>query len=521
MATTRPEAAPFAALIAASLTLGLSGGVHTCAIAETRIQPAVDAELVHTSNGNLNSTGPARSDTVLSATAGLNVSLISANSSLTGQWGYRALHSAQGLQKDSVVPNGQLNLHTDVMHQGIGLDASVSATQVQSSFAASNDSTPSSQGRYTNTEWRVGPFIERSLDEYTSLRMRLTRGLQQSSQTDQTLVSRPSAHLRNDSLSISRRPTPLGYTLSRTWESTTVAGQDDPVLRKDATKGSLRYALSPELDLGLVAGLERTRAFPSSFLDHPRGWLLDWRPSQRTQVSTDVEQRFFGRSWVISVSHRTPWMAMGLNAERVPSTSLFTTGSVGAGGSTRDLFDAMLTTRIPDAQERSKAVDELLSSRNIPTQLSGARDFYSLTAQLRQAVSGRVAFMGRRDTWLNQAGLIKSRPLGDRGTQIISTPVDDRLARQYFVDSQLTHQLTPQSSLTGGLRWSRARELIAGNEPIVSREFSWRLAMNTTLASSTTATVGMRRVLRHSTNNTTGNANAEEAALFMGLGHRF
>jgi uncharacterized protein (PEP-CTERM system associated) len=521
MATTRPDTPLLAILLANCLVLGLAGSLPGIAIAETRIQPSVDVGLAHTSNANIGGTGPARSDTVTTATAGLGVSAIGANSSLVGQWGYRALHSAQGLQKDSVTPAGLLTLHTDVLHQGFGLDASVSATQVQSNLGASTDGTPSSQGRYTNTEWRIGPYIERALDPQTLLRMRLSRGLQQSSQSDPTLASRPNARLREDSLSITRTPTPLGYTLSRTWESTTVAGQDDPVLRKDTTKGSVRYALSPELALGLVAGFERTRAFPSTFLDHPRGWLLDWRPSQRTQVTTDVEQRFFGRSWVMSVSHRTPWMAMGLNAERVPSTTLFSSGAVGAGGSARDLFDAMLTTRIPDAQERSKAVDELITSRNVPSQLSGARDFYSLSAQLRQVVSGRVAFLGRRDAWLNQAALIKTRPLGDSGSQFISSPLDDRLSRQYFVDSQLTHQLTPQSSVSGSLRWTRTREQVPGSAPSVSREFSWRVTMNTALASSTTATVGLRRVLRHDTSTALASDSAQESAIFMGLGHRF
>jgi uncharacterized protein (PEP-CTERM system associated) len=517
MATMRPEPRPAHHQATGMVLAAALSAVSFAVQAQTRLQPTVDAEAVFTSNGNVNGIGPKQRDTVLTVSPGLNVNVVGANSSLIGQWQFKATHSFQGLQPDSVIPSGNLKLHTDVNRSGAGLDASLGSAQVASTLATSNAGTVSVSNQYTNTEWRLSPYFTRALDERTVLSARLTRGLQQTSQVDNTLASRPDAHLRDDSISLTQQPAPLGYAVSRAWQSTRSAGQADPVLSTDSSKAIVRYALNTELVLGVQTGVERIQAYPTRFVDHPTGLLLDWHPSERSSIASGLQQREFGRAWQLAIHHRTPWMAASIQADRGPTTSLFTIGSVGSGGSARDLFDAMLTTRIPDAQDRAAAVDSLLTSRNISTQLSGSRDFYSLTAQLRQTVNGRFVLMGRRDTWLNQAGLIKTSPLDTGTSSDLLSLTDPRHTRQYYVESQLTHQLTPVSSLTGGLRWTRAREQVPGNDPSVSRDFTWRVSLSTNMARDTTATIGLRRVLKHSA----ASSSSDEAALFMGLGHRF
>lgn len=514
MATTRPDRAAQARWTGACLLASLA----TPALAAlTHIQPTLNTDLVLTSNGNLAVSGPAQSDVVMAVTPGLTFFSKGASSEFSGQWQFTAIHSMQGLQQDRVVPKGEIKLHTDVLNKGIGLDASLASSQVQSSINNGASDTPSTTGRYTNTVYRLSPFFQKDLDDNTAVNLRLNRALQQTSQLDTNLLPRPDARLSDDTISLVRKPTPLGYSLTRNWQDTRASGLSESVLRRDTTRGTVRYALTHELEVGLIAGYEHTRSDPTTYRDHLRGWLLNWRPTDRTTLQTSVEKRFFGQGWRLDLRHRTPWFAMGLNAERTPGTTLFSLGGVGANGATRDLFDAMLLTRIPDAQEREQAVTSLLNSRNIPSQLGSARDFYNLTAQLRQAVSGRIAFMGRRDTLLLQSGYIKTVPLDQYNVASALTLLGNSQTRQYYAESQLTHQLTPQSSLTGGLRWSRASERAIGAGTILSRDFSWRLALNTSLTRDATATLGLRRVLRHAPST----SSAEETALFLGLGYRF
>jgi uncharacterized protein (PEP-CTERM system associated) len=514
MATTRPEGSGLCITIAtASLLLSLK---HP-AWAQTRVQARLDTEVVATTNGNLSTSGPAHSDTLLTLSPGLSIQSRGPSSDLDGQIQAQAIHSTQGLQQDRMLPLGSLKLHTDLLRQGYGVDAAVSVSQVQAYFISSTAVSETSANRYTNTDWRVSPYLVKALDGETSLQLRMTRALGQSNALDATLASRPDARVTDDAITVARKAAPLGYTLSRTSQSTRVTGQDGPILAREATRGTLRYAVTPELELGLIAGVERISALTNETLDHPRGVLVSWRPSERTRLDGQTEQRQFGRTWKVSMKHRAPWMSFSLNAEREPSSSAFQMGALAAGGTTRDLFDAMLTTRIPDADERSQAVTDLLNQRNIFDQLTTGRDLYSLSAQLSHAVTARAAFMGRRDTLLLQSAMIKSRPLAEASGQPLLPTQDTRQTLQYVSEAQLTHQLTPQRSVTGGLRWTRAREQTPGSAAITSRDVSGRLSISTRLVRDTTATMGLRRTLRHDSTDTS----ADESALFLGLGHRF
>lgn len=512
MATTHcKSSASFGCLV---LAAGLGMSPH--ALSQTaRIQPTLDLQALSTDNVNGTTGGPRRGDVILTTTAGINVKAKGANSTLDGQYRLSAVRYQQGTQPDRVLPSGALNLHTDILRQGLGLDAHVMSEQVQASFTnTAPTSTPNTASSYTNTRYSVSPYVSRPLDGDTNLEARLARTWLTSSQNSAELAARPNSYADNHRLLLNRKPTRLGYELDANYQSTHVSGQSDPSLTQKTGKVTALYALSPELEIGLSAGRELTQVLTRTLDDTIRGGRLQWRPGERTLLKAQLDDRFFGKAWQVDASHRTPWFALGFSSRRQPETYTSALGTWQAGSSMQSLYDAMLTTRISDPAERKKAVEDLISARKLPTTVDATRDAYDLGAVLRDSTSARMAIMGRRDMLTLAGGLNRSRPLLVDATISLLPPPR---TKEYFLDAQLNHRLTPLSTISGGLRWSRAWNIPDSQAAALSREFSWRATFNTALSSDATASMGLKRQISH----TPTASNGDESSMFVGLGYRF
>lgn len=479
--------------------------------------PTLRAQISHSDNATQTTSSRRQSDTIVSISPGVSLAYRGANSTVTGQMQLSSVNYLGNTQADRLLPNGRLALHTEVARQGWGLDASVAADQVKSQFTSAPSASVSTADTYTNTRVQVSPFLERALDAQTLLRARLERTQLHSTANSDGLSNRPNTHTNGASLNISRRPSRAGYALSARYQDTQADGQAQSIYVQRLVKGTALYALSPELEVGLVLGRESNQALLQQFRDTVKGAQLDWRPSQRTQVKALVEERFFGRSWEAEASHRTPMLSLGLSSNRQISTYTSPVGNgLVTGGSTQALLDALLSSRIPDEAERSKAVNDMITQRNLPRQLGSTRDLYDLNAQVRQATVARAALMGTRSALLVSAGQTMSRPLGDAFSSLLG-PGNE--TRERYADTQINHRMTPSTTLTMGLRISRARILntLLGTTTS-SRETGMRLSLSSMLSPRTQLVGGLRR--QRTVISTSGEAITENV-VFAGLEHRF
>ncbi|MGC4060616.1 MAG: TIGR03016 family PEP-CTERM system-associated outer membrane protein [Aquabacterium sp.] len=524
MATLYPESGARGARLVLSVSLaGLIAPAWAQSQPNTRFQAQVDVQAYATQSTNPPAGTTKDKDLILTATPSFKVYAKGANTQIDGQWQWSAINYVRNSQPDRILPSGALNLHSLAGRSGFGLDASVAAQQVKSTSLGRQSDTPTTLDSYTDTNYRLSPFFDKELDSLTRASLRLDRSLLHSSQVDTNLVARPDSHVRNDAIKLDRQPTPLGYGLEWHQQETKVSGQQDPSLDETLGRATARYAPTPEVSMGLSLGRGRDRIGAQSLNETTHGVQGQWRPTERSLLKGEVEDRYFGRSWKAEASHRTPWIALGLNAERDSSTYAQTIGNLNRGGGTLSgLYDALLTTRITDPVARRQAVDDMMARRNLSSQVSTSGDVYDVAAQLRTSTSGRMALMGRRDIVTFAAGLTRTAPLmsdTSAATALTSTP----RTKEYFFDAQLNHQLTLRSSVATGLRWTRASSTPAdsaaatANGTMLSRDFTWRASFNTTLSPETTATMGVKRQLTHNPSTTSN----DESAMFVGLGHRF
>lgn len=479
------------------------------------VQPSIDTlvSAVHQTNvPNTSSFGGETHEWVTQISPGLKVNARGANSLILGDVKLDIYNYSKNTRPNQAVPTGTLRGQTQSHDTGLGLEAAWSARQEPDQFSGNSDSGLVQKG-YSTTEWRIAPFFEKKLSESTQAKARVDQSWVHSTQIGTGTLQRPDSRVLSATASLGTLAKPLGYELGLTHQTTHVEGQSDPVLTQSLARFKGIYALSPELEGGFIIGRESDKVLLDAFNDRVYGWHLQWRPQERTQLNLQSEHRFFGQSWQVDARHRMPWLALSSTFSRVATTYASSLGTVTQSSTMRDLFDAMLTTQIPDKADRSKAVDDLITQKKLSTSLNGIRDIYNLTAQLRQEASGRLVVMGRRNTLAFSAGRIDATPLTDS----LATLATASSIREYFFYSELNHQLTPTSRLIGGLRWNRLHNSTVGQPSLFTRSFSWSTALSTDLSRQTSATVGLRRQISHST----ATGASDENAAFAGLGYRF
>jgi len=500
-------------LILSGLTACIPAGAWAQNQPTSKLQTRLDVQAMatHTSMPQPGATGG--DDALLSAAPSFTLLSKGAHTAIDAQWRFTFLDYLRNTQPDRVLPSGKLSVRV-FDKSGPGVDMSVEASQVKSTPAAQQSITPDTQNSYTNATYRVSPFIERNLDNQTQFAARIDRQLLHTTQLSAMLAPRPDSLVRNDVARLSRRPTPLGYGLEWHQQETRVADQSTAPLSERISKATALYAPAPDVSMGLSISRGHNLIGGQTVTETTHGLQAQWRPTERSTVKGEIENRYFGRSWTVDLSHRSPWLALGLNADRNTSTYASTIGNVNAGNSLRGLYDAILTTRIPDQADRRQAVDSLIARRNLSSQTSPTGDIYDVAAQLRQTTTGRIALMGRRDIVSLLGGLIRTTPLSTPNTVGGLNPS----IKQHFLDTQINHQLTPTSTIAGGLRWDRTWTSQPGlTQDVYSSSFSWRVALNTALTPETTATMGFNRQITHNPSTTT----SDESAMFVGLGHRF
>lgn len=438
----------------------------------TQIVPTVDVLLTATNNANgTSSNTQPRKDVILSTAAGASFNVKGANSRAEGQWRFTSVKYARDSQPSRLLPSGLVDVHTDLYRKEAGIDASASADQVSSTVGTKADAN-NTANTTTNTRLSLSPFFLRQFDGEASLLARLRRTWIHSVSNGSNAVDNQGTE-DNHQLRWERRPVRLGYALEATYSKSPIFAPigsplGDSALTRKAATASLLYALTPDVALGPILGRESSEAQGQAFSGTVRGGQLRWQPNERTQLKATLKHGVFGREWELDASRKTPWTTFGLTSRRSAEAT---------------------------APASATAIN--------------------LGAVTRETTSGRAVFTGRRDNINLSAGLTRTTPI-ERLTPVTVGGSPIQRTKEYFFDTEVTHKLTPQSNLTGGLRWSRG-STVTTDTLTLSRDFIARVGLSTKLMTDTTATMGIKRQLTH---NPSTNISSE-SAVYVGLGHRF
>ena len=477
----------------------------------TSIQPSLAVTTTAQQQENLPGTpssGGRSRDVVTVISPSLAIQSQGAQLSVDGIIALDIHHYGRQTQSNQTTPRGGVDAVWFEKDWGLGLEAGWSARQVPAQFIANTSASSNPANEYTTSEWKLAPYLNKALSPTTELKAKLGKTLVHSSQPSTTLAERPDTTVNTAILSLNERPTPLGYELSLKQEETRLSEQSDPVLNQRTGWVKATYAPAAEIELGAIVGRESTKVLLESYNDRIVGWSIEIRPQERSSLRAQVESRFFGQAWDIQANHRTTWVTASANFKRYPSTYATSGGTTSEDGLRRRVGETP-----NDQATKDRILQSFLNKLGNDALSGNAKELYSITAQLRQEASGRLTFLGRRNSMSIAAGRTDSQPL--TAAQLLLNSAST--TRDYFFVADWLHQMAPTLRLSGQLRWTRSHQTPTNQPYVFGREFSWQTALVKQLSPSASGTCGLRRKIVHSTNFGDG----ADSAAFAGLDYQF
>lgn len=223
--------------------------------------------------------------------------------------------------------------------------------------------------------------------------------------------------------------------------------------------GTLTYAVDFNLLVSANAGADWNNYASVSERRYDRyGVGLQWRPTERTNVSAQVEDRFFGTGYNVVLQHRTPRTVWTLSSTR--DASDFLGRGTAVLGTAYELLYAQFASIQPDPLLREQLVLEFLANNGIPPETLLLSDFLFSSATLRQEHRLSFALLGRRSTLTVAATQSRTSRI-DTVVSAVDIFDESRFVRQRGLSVTGSHRLTQRSALSLRLAEQRNRGQLA------------------------------------------------------------
>ena len=335
------------------------------------IEPRVSAEVRLTNNGNLNPVNP-QSEQIYDLGAGLRA--VANRPRLRGSLDYslNALQFAQGTSRDEVRHNLDAAATVNLWDQRGLIDLAASVEdQTVSAFRSQQGVLLSDTNRAQFGSLRVSPYLIGTLGGAADyeLRYSLQRNVNDA-------ADRADLDLQEISFNLRRAPDAgrLGWSVAGYTQEVDYSLSQSVKLKR--ATASLIYAITPELVATALVGQESNDVLsPTRQSYNNTGVSLEWRPSLRTRVFAEVEDRYFGTGHAVALEYRTPrtvWRAF--STRRVAADEPLD-AAVASAGLLSDLIDSFYLQREPDPVLRARLVDAELRRLGLPGDLEIFQNF--------------------------------------------------------------------------------------------------------------------------------------------------
>ncbi|MFM8898725.1 MAG: TIGR03016 family PEP-CTERM system-associated outer membrane protein [Burkholderiales bacterium] len=441
--------------------------------------PRVSASIVATDNVNLSAIDK-QSDVYLQISPGLR--LQSNGGRIRGSLDYSPSYFAysKASEKNSVAHSLNASFVAEAVEDWAFVDVNANASQQSISALATQTSVPAlGGGNQTQVlTYSISPYIKGKLRGNTNYEFRLRAG---ESRTESSTVSDSRSELALLNLSGLTGVSSLG------WAGSLQHQVDDFSAGRRTTadrfRGTLSYALTPQLSLSAFAGYESSDQVGTSRLEgETHGFGFNWQPTDRTKFKGEREQRLFGNAYSLSFEHRMPRSVIRYSAGRDLTSGL--NNSTGTVVSAYDLYFAQFASIEPDPVRRQALVNSFLLANGISpsTTVGGGFLTSALTLQRRQDLS--LGLLGVRSTVTFLVTRTDSRRLD------AANPASGDLGAFGGVDQKAfsvnwSHRLTPISTLSLLLSDQRnaGNNAAASNKlRLVSLNWSSRLGPQSTVS---------------------------------------
>ena len=473
-----------------ALALGWSGAVAWAADNDglqrrLSVEPSLSLSQAYTDNYALSAVAP-QADSVTRVTAGIG--LRSNAGAVRGYLDYAltGVLYARHSDRNSLQNGLRANVSAELIDNRLQLlgTASIERSAI-SAFGVQPGSGTDASGNTTEVRtiqltptWRgyVGPDLRYSAALGYNLTTASAGGIGDSSSTTALVHLEPSSNARLR-WTVDAAHLQSNFKLGRSSSSNRVYG------------GLLLSVDDLDLQLRSTAGYERSNlASLTEQGDLTWGVGVAWVPSPVTRVSAEMENRFFGRTYAVSIEHRTPRTIFSYRSSRSLSTG--TGQGAGGRGTVFDLLFALRASAQPDPVLRADLINKDLRDAGINPALQINAGFLQSAASVQDQQQLSAAWTGPRST-----AVLTWTSTSSRRVDSASTALDDLSGnaelRQHGLFLSLNHRLTPQSSAALQLGSQRG----SGTLQQASGQRLAEVQYTTVLTADSTVVVALRRAL--------------------------
>lgn len=474
------------------------------------VEGRVSAGVTVSSNGS--QTPDARSEQVIEVSPGVRVVANGARVKGSLDYSLRAMHHFQGTSDDSLRHALNALGSVEVWDGRAYVDASaVASEEAISAFGPSGGSGISDNNRSATFSYRFSPYLKGRLAGATDYEVRYSLAGSNTRQAGRS-------DSQSQDLSLLMQGVfngPLGWSIQA--QSGTTDYSQDRETRSDSVRLNLNYAVTPQLMLTALAGVERNDVLSAQRESYNiTGVGADWRPSPRSRLSLDLQKRYFGHSHNLQLEHRTGRTLWRLRDSRDVSNSPTQAATVYMG-TFYELVYASIADDFPaySEAELKAAVDKWFATNGYPESaqdLAVFQGFLSSSATLARTQSLAAVLQGRRT--VVTATLSRSRT--SRLQSLISLGDDfdsSDFVLQHALGVSVGHRLTPLTSVSADWSLQRNEGSLASQKTTSN---SLTLRMNTQLAPRTSGSVQLRRTVQDSPTSPYG-----ETSIAGTVNHRF
>lgn len=237
--------------------------------------------------------------------------------------------------------------------------------------------------------------------------------------------------------------------------------------RSESATATLGWQADADLSLTARGGTESqdVQEFDSQ-RTNTWGVGASWRPSPRTRLQADLDDRFFGRGYSVIAEYRLPRTSFTWSSNRDTSNSA---GSRFEPITQFQQFMALFATDIPDPVAREAAVRELLATMGLDPQQVVQPGFVSAAVSIAERHQLSWAWSGLRLSFSAQAFRSTTTVIDAAATDAAREPV-----RLSGYSANVSYRVSPTSSLTatGSRQMTQATSTQASND-LKSAGLTW------------------------------------------------
>ncbi len=363
--------------------------------ADWKITPRLSLLETYTDNVTLASRGNEKSDFITQINPGVSLTGNGARLKVNANYTMQNLFYANESSPSRTVHQLSSGANATLIKNFFFLDSTANISQQNISLLGplTTNNENITNNRTTVKTYSISPYIRHNFSDFASSQARYTHNAvytgvegQSGSQSDRILFSLTSGSAFRT----------LGWGLN--YNRQKIGGLGTSGVNEQYT-GNLRYRVSSKFSLTGTSGYQKFSYISTTGKSAGSSWTagLVWTPTQRTNITANTGQSFFGTTYTLSASHRTRRSTWSLNYNQ----SITTTRDqflIPATVDTAGFLNQLWTSNIPDPILRQQTVDAFIQDNGLSASIFDPINLLTNRFFLQKRLQATVALSGARNT---------------------------------------------------------------------------------------------------------------------------